>query len=212
MYIKLKIIFGAFISLGLAMPAFAIEREHKSYDYFISLSVGSNWTSTGTTQYIELQPDLVNAYVSQSAFNHRVLANGELVLGAQTAVYKALKTQLGLAFYASSPAIINGYIQVDGDPNFQNYSDQYRINHEHIAFKSKLILENAYHIDPYVSGSVGVGFNRSYGYSMTPLIFQAIAMPPFQSNTQASLSYTAGAGIQHHLGQHLSFALGYYSP
>ena len=206
---NVKTILGTLLLLCVAMPALAAEQALNPYAYFMSVSVGSNWTSPGTTQTIALQPDLVNAYLAQSALNHRVLANGEVVLGLQWSLLKSLTTQFGLAFYASSPATINGYVQVDANPVFQNYADQYNINHEHIALKSKWNVENTYHIDPYLSASLGVGFNRSYGYSMTPLIFQAVDLPLFESHSQVSFSYTVGAGIQHHVNQHISLALGY---
>ena len=208
-YMMLKIIFLSLTSLCFAMPALAGEMNNTLHDYFISLSVGPSWTNPGLTQSIALQPDLINTYISQNPSNTHALVNGEIFLGVQSHFLQHIQSQFGLALYASSQAKLQGYIQVDGNPNFQNYADQYQINHEHVALKSKFIVENAFNINPYVSGSLGVGFNRSYGYSMTPLILPAVPMPFFQSHTQVTLSYSAGAGFQRALNKHFTVALGY---
>jgi opacity protein-like surface antigen len=100
-------------------------------------------------------------------------------------------------------------MQVDGNPNFQNYAYQYKINHEHLALKTKWIAENALNMNPYLSASIGVGLNHSYGYSINPLISQEIPPPPFRSHTEAAFSYTVGAGFQHTIDCHFTIALGY---
>jgi len=205
----LKTIFLSLFSCCFAITALAGEIRYKSYDYFISISAGPSWTNVNSTQNIALQPDVVNTYISQNPSKTNILANGEIFFGFQSYFFKQIQSQYGLALYASSTKKLNGYIQVDGDPNFQNYADQYQLNHEHIALKSKWIFENSFNTNPYVSGSLGVGFNHSHGYSITPLIFQAVPMPAFQANTEISLSYSVGAGFQRNLNKHVKVALGY---
>ena len=209
MLMMIKTFFGWMIPLCFAIPALAGEMGHTMHDYFIAVNAGPSWMNTDSTQTIELQPDVIDTYLSQHHKNTNVLVNGEIFLGIQRHFFPKIQSQFGLAFYISSPAKINGYLQVDGNPNFQDYAYQYQINHEHIALKSKWIYEQSLNINPYLSGGVGVGFNRSYGYSLTPLIFQAVPMPLFQSNTQVALSYSVGAGFQRALSQHFTVALGY---
>lgn len=205
----LKTIILGLTPLFFATPALAGKMGSPSPDYFLSMSVGPSWINPGSTQRIALQPDIINTYVSRHPSNATVLVNGEIFLGIQSHFFQQIQSQFGLALYASNLATLNGYIQVDGDPNFQNYADHYQINHEHLALKSKWIFESPVKINPYVSGGIGVGFNRSNGYAMTPLIFQAVPMPSFQSNTQVTLSYSAGVGFQRALSQHVNVALGY---
>ena len=205
----IRTIYGGLIPLCFAIPVFAGEMGHTTHDYFISISAGPSWTKPSSTQTIALQPDVVDSYVLQNLNNTTFLGNGEVFLGVQYHFFEKIQSQVGVAFYASSFAKLRGYIQVDGDPDFQNYTYQYQMNHEHIALKSKWIFEQPLHINPYVSGGIGVGFNRSYEYSITPLIFQAVPMPPFQPNTQVALSYSLGAGFQRDLSQHFAVALGY---
>ena len=204
-----KTIFLRLTSLCVVLPAFAGEMGHTSPDYFISMSAGPNWTSLGSSQTIALEPDVINTYVSENNSHTNLLVNGEIFLGVQKQFFQRIHSQFGVAFYISNPAELNGDIQIDGNPNFQNYTYQYQINHEHIAFKSKWIFEQSLNINPYVSGSVGVGFNRSYGYSSTPLIFPSVSLPSFQSNTQVALSYSGGVGFERALNKNLTIALGY---
>lgn len=199
----------AFPTIFFAMPALAGDMGNAWNDFFISISAGPSWVSPNISQTLALQPDVVNTYVSHQPVKTTALADGEVFLGVQHHFFPQISSQFGLAFYMSSPASLDGYIQVDGNPNFQNYTYQFKLNHEHIALKSKWIFEQPLNINPYVSGSIGVGFNRSYGYAITPIIFQAVTMPPFQSHTQVGLSYGVGAGLQRSLSQHVMVALGY---
>jgi hypothetical protein len=178
-------------------------------EYFVSLSGGPSWANTGSIQIIVLQPDLSNNYNPNNLNNSNIIGNGELFAGMQKSFFPQVQSQFGLAIYVSSFAKLNGFIQQNGDSGFQNYSYKYKIQHSHVALKSKWIAENSYNMNPYISGSIGVGFNRSYGYESTPLIFQVVPNPPFQSRSQVALTYSLGAGFQHIVNQHLSMGLGY---
>jgi opacity protein-like surface antigen len=205
------------VSLSLTLFSFILiahadeihSPSKKCNEYFISFSGGPGWTNAGTTQTIALEPDVINTYVPQNLTNSHLLANGELFVGVQNSFFDYVQSQFGLALYASSHANLEGYIQVDGNPNFQNYEYQYKINHAHVALKSKWIAENELHLNPYLSASIGVGLNHSYDFSINPLISQEIPAPPFQSHTKVAFSYTLGAGFQHTIDCHYTIALGY---
>lgn len=184
-------------------------QSNQSYDYLISLSAGPGWTNAGTSQTIALEPDVINAYIPDNLSNPHVMTNAELFLGIQKSYCNCVHGQFGLAFYASSNANLDGYIQVDGDPNFQNYAYNYKIRHEHLALKTKWFIDNAFNMNPYVSASLGVGLNHSYSFSINPLISQEIPPPPFKSHTQTALSYSIGVGFERTLNCHYSIALGY---
>ena len=131
------------ISLGLILFSFNLiahaeqtdTQSKPCYNYFISLSGGPGWTNAGKSQTIAFEPDVVNTYVPKNLTNSHVMINGELFLGVQESFFDHIQSQFGLALYASSLANLNGYMQVDGNPNFQNYAYQYKINHEHIQRK-----------------------------------------------------------------------------
>jgi hypothetical protein len=184
-------------------------QSNKPYDYFVSLSAGPGWTNAGASQTIALEPDVINTYVPDNLTNSHVIANGELFLGIQKSFFEHVQSQFGLALYASSHANLDGYIQVDGDPNFQNYEYSYKIGHEHLALKTKWIAENPLTMNPYLSASLGIGLNHSYDFSINPLISQEVPPPEFKSHTKVAFSYSIGAGFQHIINCHYSIALGY---
>ncbi len=197
------------IPLCFTVCAYAGDMGTLSHNYFISVSAGPGWTNAGTAQTIALQPDVIKTYVPDNLSNATILGSGEVFFGLQKSFFQNIQSQFGLAIYASSPATLNGFIQEDGDPNFQDFSYQYQVGHEHIALKSKWIFDNSFNVNPYLSASIGVGMNHSYGYTITPIIFQAFTAPPFKSKTQAALSYSFGAGLQHAVNQHINIGLGY---
>ena len=180
-----------------------------SNNYLIALSGGPGWTNAGSNQIIALQPDVIKAYVPQNLNSANALGNAEIFAGIQKSFFEHVQSQFGLVAYWSSFAKLNGFVQDDADPNFQNYSYQYKISHWHVGLKSKWIVENSLNMNPYLSGSIGIGFNRSYDYNSTPLIYQVVAIPPFQSNTRTAFSYSLGAGFQHTINQRFTVALGY---
>lgn len=178
-------------------------------DYFVAISGGPSWTSTGDYQVITLQPAVVKAYVPDNLSNSNLMGNGELFVGKQLSFYPQIQSQFGLDLYISSYAQLNGFVQEDADPNFQNFTYQYRIGHGHIAFKSKWIFENMYNLNPYLSGSIGLGFNRSYDYAESSMIHQEIPAPAFRAHTQAAFTYSVGAGFQYSINQQLAASVGY---
>jgi opacity protein-like surface antigen len=178
-------------------------------NFVLSFSAGPSWTNTNHSQTILIQPDVFNTYTPQTLNSDRLLGNGELFVGIQKSLFQQVQSEFGLALYGSSFATLNGAIDVFGDPNLQNYSYQYKMEHWHIALKSKWIATNDNNLNPYLSGSIGVGVNHAYNYSSTPLISQEIAPPPFQANTQAALTYSLGAGFQHRVNEHCAIGAGY---
>ena len=75
--------------------------------------------------------------------------------------------------------------------------------------KGKVLWNNNFWLQPWVSGSVGVGFNRAHTYRSTPLIFEAVPTPGFSSHTQSAFAYTAGAGVQMALNNSWQIGAGY---
>lgn len=95
------------------------------------------------------------------------------------------------------------------DALFTLFVYRYRIQHTHIAAKGKLLAEKGYWLTPWVSGSLGVGFNRAHKFENTPTIFQALPNPNFTSHTKTDFTYTLGAGVQRALNAHWQTGVGY---
>jgi len=172
-----------------------------------TISAGPVSANGGETQTFFLTPDITKTYVAQKS--SKALASGELFLGVQRSFSSQLQGQLGLALAATSNAKMQGIIWDDADPEFDNYSYQYKVQHSRVALKGKLIADQGYWLMPWLSGSVGVGFNRAHSFSNTPLFFEALPNNNFSDNTKTSFTYTLGAGVQKTLNQHWQAGLGY---
>ena len=172
-----------------------------------TLSLGPVWESAGNTQTFYLDPTIEKTYAA-SPVTHALL-DGEVFLGIQKNLRDKLEGQIGLAVATTANAGLSGDIWDDADPQFNNYTYSYQVRHTHIALKGKLLADRGYVLTPWISGSVGVGFNQAHDFSNTPSISQAVAMPNFSSNTQTSFTYTVGAGVQKALNQHWQLGVGY---
>lgn len=62
---------------------------------------------------------------------------------------------------------------------------------------------------PWVSASLGIGFNNTHDFQNSPLISEAVTMTNFASSTQTSFTYTLGAGAQKVLNPHWQIGAGY---
>ena len=172
-----------------------------------SLTVGPVWENAGSTQTFYMAPEIDKTFVAKHATN--TLINGELFVGIEKPFMNMFQGQLGLAFAASGNATLSGIIWDDADSEFDNYSYQYQVRHAHLAIKGKLLADHKSVLIPWVSGSMGVGFNQSYGFNNVPLIPEAIMMPNFSSKSQTSFTYTVGTGLQTSFDAHWQLGIGY---
>lgn len=172
-----------------------------------ALSAGPAWQNAGETQTFLLTPEIEKSYVADKT--SEALFQGELFVGRQNAIPYNLQSQLGVALVATSNASPSGIIWDDADPLFANYLYNYKIQHTHVAVKGKLLADNGYWFIPWLSASLGVGFNQSYVFNDTPRIFQAIPNPHFTSHTNTAFTYTVGAGFQKVLTTHWQAGVGY---
>jgi opacity protein-like surface antigen len=175
--------------------------------FVATFSAGPVWEDAGETQTFYLNPDVEKTYEASSDTN--VLGDGELFVGYQHGLTSMLQGQLGLALAATTSASLSGNIWDDADPAFNNYEYNYQIQHSHLAAKGKLLIDPGYWVVPWIGVSMGVAFNHAYDFDNTPLIFEAIPMPNFSSNTQTSFTYTISVGVQRMLDQHWQLGVGY---
>jgi opacity protein-like surface antigen len=196
----------------LAASAFAgtmgpIIQTPPAWTWVGTLSAGPVWESGGKTQTFNLAPAIEKTYITHQGLH--ALFDGEIFGGAQKTLSPVVSGQLGLAIAATSNAKLTGSIWDDADPQFNNYVYRYHIQHTHIAVKGKLLAERGYWLTPWVSGSLGVGFNRAHEFKNTPTIFEALPNPAFASHTTSDFTYTLGAGVQKALNAHWQAGVGY---
>ena len=191
-------------TLAASQPASSLthlkETLSRLSPYVLTLSAGPAWTSGGETQTFYLQPMTQKTYAADN--NSTVLADGELFLGIHRSMNAKLDGQLGFAVATTSNANLSGSIWDDALPQFNNFNYTYNVQHTHIAVKGKLIKDMGHACKPYVSGSLGVGFNQARHFTSIPTLFEATPTPNFQSNTTTAFTYTVGIGVQRAINQH----------
>ncbi len=178
-----------------------------SWSWVGSLSLGPVWENAGRTQTLDLTPYITKTYAAATAVNP--LIDGEAFAGIQTTLNETFTGQLGIAWVIANHAKLSGHIWDDANPNFNNYTYKYAIQHNHIAVKGKLLFEEKLDVIPWISGSLGIGFNDAYAFQNTPFISEAVTMPNFTPHTQTSFVYTLGFGAQKVLNQHFQIGAGY---
>ncbi|WP_419420060.1 outer membrane protein [Legionella sp. D16C41] len=178
-----------------------------SWTWVGTISLGPVWEDGGRTQNLFLTPEIEKKYVNNKSTD--TLFDGEAFIGIQKILSPTLQGQLGIAVAATSNANLDGVIWDDADPEFANYSYRYKIQHTHVAAKGKLLLDQGYWFIPWISGSIGVGFNDAHSFHNNPLIPEAVPNPNFTSNVKTTFTYTVGAGIQKALNDHWQVGVGY---
>lgn len=194
---KINHIVSAIMLLPLTSLGWAGEMGSQpvnTWDRVITLSGGPAWTNPGQMQQVMLLPFLSQLYVTQS--NTQTIGSGEVALSLQHPLKQHIKGQIGLAVAAATSIPLSGEIWQDNDPDFNNFNYAYKINHAHIAIRGKLFADYSQFIQPYLSASLGLGFNQAYNYSDTPKLPEVVSEPPFQKNTNTVFVYTLDAGIQ----------------
>ncbi|QLZ67537.1 porin family protein [Legionella sp. PC1000] len=179
-----------------------------AYSWVITLSGGPAWADNpGKSQTLSLQPDVFKNYAVDNA--SETLGLGGLFIGFQKNINPSWLGQLGFAIEAVSKITVRGDIWEDADPDFNNYWYQYDIRPIRIALKGKILTDIRFWALPYLSGSLGVSFNRASDYSIIPKIPEEIPAPFFSSKTETSLSYSIGAGLQKQFHSNWSAGVGY---
>ena len=178
-----------------------------SWSWVGTLSAGPVWEHGGSTHTFYLAPTIQKAYVANQSTH--ALFDGEVFLGLQKSLSQTVQGQLGLAVGATGNAALSGVIWDDALPKFKNHAYQYTIQHTHVAVKGKLLADAGFWLIPWISGSLGIGFNNAHSYTNAPIVLPAIANPDFALHTQTAFTYTVGAGVQKALNSHWQVGVGY---
>lgn len=211
----------------LAMQVLAGEMySDRSYDdspgwpFVATLNIGPAWARPGEGQVLTLQPHVSKAYIPfpssrtikliNTAAGTNTLFTGELFLGLYGSINSAVVGQLGVAFGGSTQVRVKGTVFEDSNLDFGNFTYTYGVRNVRAALKGKLLYDpNFYEVFPYVSGSAGIGYNHSSGFTINTRLFQEIPAPLFSDKSRSGFSYTLGAGLETVLDDNWRVALGY---
>lgn len=179
----------------------------QTYQKVVTLSVGPAWSNPGQMQIINIAPSFPQTYVPTS--DSGTLGSGELFLGLQKLLSEGLQGQLGIALAATTGIQLKGDVWQDNNSEFNNFFYNYKISHSHVAIRGKLLKDINTYVQPYISGSLGVGFNHAYHYLSLSKLFEVAEEQPFSSRTPTALTYTLDVGLQKKFNDHWSAGVGY---
>lgn len=172
------------------------------------LSLGPIWANTGSTQALQLTSQVENTYVGSKV--SRPLFEAAVFIGWVNNIHKNLQNQIGFTYQATSNTGVSGTIWQLSDPEFDNETYHYQVNHMHIAIKDKLVLHAlSEYFQPFVNFSLGLGFNDASNFTNTPTISSVLPVPNFTNKTTTAFSYTLGAGFQKAVTSHLTLGIAY---
>jgi len=204
--IKLLGILGALLSTIASAGSMGSQKPISPW--FITASLGPAWADAGKTQTFYLASEIENTYVA--TYNRSTIVNGGLFVGFQQNITNTLFGQLGLAVAAAGNVNFSGDIWNDADPDFNNFTYNYKGDFTRIAVKSKVFYEWTQLMQPYLGASLGVGINRAHKFSMTPRIPEAVIAPSFTANTIGdAFAYSVEIGLQRVITTHWKGGLGY---
>lgn len=176
------------------------------WESVITISGGPAWAAPGKDQYLYPYPPPMNNYFIADK-KATTVGSGEIYFGLQRLLSPSIIGQWGIGVAAASDAQLSGVIDINGVADVNTYS--YKVSHVRAEFKGKLIAAGCRLVQPYLSGSLGVGFNHSHDYILTTI--DAVVYPPsyFNTNSNVSFAYTVGAGIQKMITSNWQVGVGY---
>lgn len=178
--------------------------------WFATGSIGPLWQSNGKTQSFLVAPNVLKTYAANN--DTEVITGLSINLGVQKPFenrLKKFKWQLGGVLENAASATLTGEIWDDADPQFNNYTYRYSVKHTRIAAKGKLLYDGKYKLLPWISGSLGIGWNYAENYQNFPKIFPAITNTNFIPFTSQVLTYSFGIGVQRKIAKSIQIGLAY---
>lgn len=179
------------------------------YQPLATLTIGPDFVQKGQAQTISLLPPFHNHYTNTNGST--TVADAGAFVGVERVLSDKLWVQLGVSGYVVAQISPDGHVWRFGSPEFDTLVYSYHIHHTRVMAEGKflttLIRYQALH--PYISWGLGAAFNQAFNYQETALIPGAVPTLPFANNTQTSLTWGAGAGVDYSINPHVRFGAGY---
>lgn len=164
-------------------------------------SVGENQTLTNPNDATIYQYGQTGAYSTQWLFG--AFLGTELALNAQWDVLA------GFGYY--QPAVFSGggiLTQGVDAASSNQYSYNYRVASQQLVLEATFLYKYAQYFQPYLSAGLGAARNKVYRYTTTVPPFITFT-PQFNDNTNTTVSYFVGAGIDADIYQQWRIGAGY---
>ena len=196
------------VSLGFISSTALANSSDRVWVPMMTLSGGPGWAFSGENQRIVLQPSVERTFIANKKAG--TLATGEFFIGWQRILYPHIAGQVGFAFATSSSAKFKGKVLHNSIPGPNDMNYHYKVNFSDMSVKGKLLMDAKYCLQAYLSGSLGVGFNRTHEFRLKPEVPRPILpFPAFTQHTKTGVTYTLGLGMQAVFNAHWQAGLGY---
>lgn len=206
----LKVSTTCLLSLFASHVSAASTAPTTTLPWVVTLSGGAGVSNNvGRMQTFDLTPTIKKSYAPTG--NRSSFFSGGLFIAKEKVLNDTITGQFGVELSSSSNAKSSGLIYTEANPQLDNHSYQYKINHSLLAAKGKLIsTKKVANLSPWVSGSIGAGFNRAHSFSNTPLPGTgALANNNFSNKTTTTVSYSLSVGVEKAMNANWLLGIGY---
>ena len=175
-----------------------------------ALRIGENWTQWGNTQNVEIIDGFVPDRFIADEDTQTNIGGGGFVGAEWHSAETPWRFQAGLSYDYLSSVNIRGDILEFGDSSLNDLSYEYAIQHQRVDGEFKILRKiNKWY--PYVTGALGIAWNKSKGYKETSSGDEVPRTGKIlnENNTQRDFTWSAGAGIERSFGSSWRVGLGY---
>lgn len=192
-----------FLLLALIVPT-SLYAQTNTY---LRLSAGELFTSPGTSQTIAFSADYWKRNVANNNSVAAVFAG--LSAGMRLPLTNRFDAEVGLGLYQTQSLTLNGKVYQYSSPQFYNMNYDCKIINQSVMLEGKLLTTYSSIYHPYISVGMGLGHNRSYAYTESPIVSYAVPDPAFHSATQNSFVYNVGLGVDVDVATQWRVGIGY---
>lgn len=161
---------------------------------------------TTTSQDILMVEPFRNTYVSNNGASVPIVGN--VLVGVEQPLPRKFKWQAAASYYRDASYVIQGTVLQFANPAYDNLNYNYRIAADRVLFETKLLGTYNTILHPYVTGGLGVIYNRAYGYHEERVVSTAAPMQvKFLDKTAVGFTYMGGAGADLDIVSYLRLGL-----
>lgn len=180
---------------------------YPDWSWMFGLKAGASFLKNQGNQTFYLAPGIEKTYAGKSSNN--AIGNFSLLFGVQKILTPSFFGRFGIGLGFASSSQLNGNIWDDAEPQFNNFEYNYDLQHAEVTLEAKLLADMGIVVYPWISGSIGAGFNRATNFTSTPIVCGVLPIPDFTDNTTTGFTYSFGAGLEYALKENLKVGIGY---
>jgi len=200
-----NILLSAILGSFFVLPSHANPSNDRNFAF--SIAGGPTWASPGQSQTV-----YTGDYYQKTGNIINNLATAEVFFGIYHQLNDTTQGQIGIELGYSGNAYTSGTILQNNDPQYTYYSYSYNMRQYRAAVKGKIVFDDlpvTSYVQPYIGGSLGLGFNYDYDFNTTQLNALDDTTTAFTPKTTYAFTYTIGGGLQIPIDPFWQLGIGY---